>query len=317
MKRILGILLSAVMAFGLLAGCSVEVQEEKSDSGSNQYYLYYINKEETNLEKESYVPERETAEFMLQDLTAVLNGHQQQGEKLALLPKEVELNSSQMNGSVLELSFNNQYSNISRTREILVRAGIVKMFLQVPGITGVKFFVGNNELLDSKAQPVGEMNEDTFAELWGTEREAYRYGTFTLYFTDSTGEKLVEEKRNVYYKRSLPRERVILEQLAKGPMVKGNYPTIPESTEVMDITTADDVCYVDFNSAFQDYQLDIPVNTVIYSVVNSLLTAANADKVQISIGGNDEAVLNDGTSLYNFYERSEELVAAVEMQEKK
>lgn len=317
MKRILGILLSAVMAFGLLAGCSVEVQEEKSDSGSNQYYLYYINKEETNLEKESYVPERETAEFMLQDLTAVLNGHQQQGEKLALLPKEVELNSSQMNGSVLELSFNNQYSNISRTREILVRAGIVKMFLQVPGITGVKFFVGNNELLDSKAQPVGEMNEDTFAELWGTEREAYRYGTFTLYFTDSTGEKLVEEKRNVYYKRSLPRERVILEQLAKGPMVKGNYPTIPESTEVMDITTADGVCYVDFNSAFQDYQLDIPVNTVIYSVVNSLLTAANADKVQISIGGNDEAVLNDGTSLYNFYERSEELVAAVEMQEKK
>lgn len=317
MKRILGILLSAVMAFGLLAGCSVEVQEEKSDSGSNQYYLYYINKEETNLEKESYVPERETAEFMLQDLTAVLNGHQQQGEKLALLPKEVELNSSQMNGSVLELSFNNQYSNISRTREILVRAGIVKMFLQVPGITGVKFFVGNNELLDSKAQPVGEMNEDTFAELWGTEREDYRYGTFTLYFTDSTGEKLVEEKRNVYYKRSLPRERVILEQLAKGPMVKGNYPTIPESTEVMDITTADGVCYVDFNSAFQDYQLDIPVNTVIYSVVNSLLTAANADKVQISIGGNDEAVLNDGTSLYNFYEKSEELVAAVEMQEKK
>lgn len=317
MKRILGILLSAVMAFGLLAGCSVEVQEEKSDSGSNQYYLYYINKEETNLEKESYVPERETAEFMLQDLTAVLNGHQQHGEKLALLPKEVELNSSQMNGSVLEISFNNQYSNISRTREILVRAGIVKMFLQVPGITGVKFFVGNNELLDSKAQPVGEMNEDTFAELWGTEREAYRYGTFTLYFTDSTGEKLVEEKRNVYYKRSLPRERVILEQLAKGPMVKGNYPTIPESTEVMDITTADGVCYVDFNSAFQDYQLDIPVNTVIYSVVNSLLTAANADKVQISIGGNDEAVLNDGTSLYNFYERSEELVAAVEMQEKK
>ena len=316
MKRILGILLSAVMAFCLLAGCSVEVQEEKSDSGSNQYYLYYINKEETNLEKESYVPERETAEFMLQDLAAVLNGHQQHGEKLALLPKEVELDSSQMNGSVLELSFNNQYSNISRTKEILVRAGIVKTFLQVPGITGVKFFVGNNELLDSKAQPVGEMNEDTFAELWGTEREAYRYGTFTLYFTDSTGEKLVEEKRNVYYKRSLPRERVILEQLAKGPMVKGNYPTIPESTEVMDVITADGVCYVDFNSAFQDYQLDIPVNTVIYSVVNSLLTAANADKVQISVNGNDEAVLNDGTSLYNFYERSDVLVAAVEMQEK-
>lgn len=316
MKRIIGILLSAVMAFGLLTGCSVEVQEEKSDSGSNQYYLYYINKEETGLEKESYAPESETADFMLQDLTAVLNGHQQHGEKLALLPKETELSSAQMNGSLLELRFNNQYSNISRTREILVRAGIVKMFLQVPGVTGVKFFVGNNELLDSKAQPVGEMNENTFVELWGTEREAYRYDTFTLYFTDSTGEKLVEEKRNVYYKRSLPREKVILEQLAKGPMVKGNYPTIPENTEVLDITTADGVCYVDFNSAFRDYLLDIPAKTMIYSVVNSLLTAANAEKVQISINGEDETVLSDGTSLYNFYGRNEELIAAVEMQEK-
>lgn len=317
MKRILGILLSAVIICGFLTGCSVEVQEEASDSGSNQYYLYYISNDETRLEKESYIPESETAEFMLQDLMSVLNGHQQQEEKLALLPKDVELNSSQLNDSVLELRFNNQYNNISRTKEILVRAGVVKTFLQIPGVTGVKFFVGNSELLDSKAQPVGEMNGDTFAELWGKEREAYRYGTFTLYFTDSTGEKLIEEKRNVYYKRSLPRERVILEQLAKGPMVKGNYPTIPENTEVLDIITADGVCYVDFDSAFQDYQLDIPENTVIYSVVNSLLTAANADKVQISIDGNDEAALSDGTSLYNFYERNEELIAAVEMQEKK
>ena len=60
------------------------------------------------------------------------------------------------------------------------------------------------------------MDNSSFVELWGDDRDAYRYDTFTLYFTDSTGEKLVEEERSVYYKRSLPRERVILEQLIKG-----------------------------------------------------------------------------------------------------
>lgn len=314
MRKIFCILLSVLVAGTLLTGCTVEVQEEKSDSVSLQYYQYYVNKEETKLEQEDYVPEQETAEFMLQDMTTALNEKKPSGENLALLPKEVELKSYNLNGSTLELQFNNQYSKTSRAREILMRSGVVRTFLQVPGVTGVKFFVGGNELLDSRGQPVGVMNSETFAELWGTDKDAYRYDTFTLYFTDKTGKKLVEEKRNVYYKRSLPRERVILEQLIKGPMVKGNYPTIPETAEVLSVSTADGVCYVDFNSAFRDSMLDLPVDTVIYSVVNSLLDEEKADKVQISIEGKDDAALGDGTSLYNFYGWNEELISALEMQ---
>ena len=314
MKKILCILLSALIAGTLLTGCTVEVQEEKSDTVSTQYYQYYVNKEETDLEQEDYVPEQETAEFMLQDMTASLNEREHQSENLALLPKDVEIKSYNLNGSTLELQFNNEYSKTSRAREILLRSGVVRTFLQVPGVTGIKFFVGGNELLDSKGQPVGEMNSDTFVELWGSDKDAYRYDTFTLYFTDKTGEKLVEEKRNVYYKRSLPRERVILEQLIKGPMVKDNYPTIPEGTEVLSVSTADGVCYVNFNSAFRDSILNLPVDTIIYSVVNSLLDAKNADKVQISVEGKDDATLGDGTSLYNFYGWNEELISALEMQ---
>lgn len=46
-----------------------------------------------------------------------------------------------------------------------VRAGVVKSFLQVPGITAVRFTVENEELLDSRGNPVGDMTEDTFADL--------------------------------------------------------------------------------------------------------------------------------------------------------
>ena len=308
MKKLFSAVLALVLACSLLTGCTVETQEEKVDSGSNQYYLYYVNKDETKVVKERYQLEQESAEFMLQDFTGILNAQEGSGDNLALLPSGVQLVTYRLNESLLELEFNSEYGNISRTREILVRAGVARTFLQIPGVTGIKIFIESEELKDSKGQAVGVIDGNTFVEMWGSDKDAYRYDTFTLYFTDKTGEHLVAEQRNVYYKRILPRERVILEQLAKGPMVKGHYPTIPQETEILGVEVSDDVCYVDFSSAFSDSGIDIPVNTMIYSVVNSLLDTASADKVQISVEGDTEATLSDGTSLYSLFSKNTDLV---------
>ena len=308
MKKLFSAVLALVLACSLLTGCTVETQEEKVDSGSNQYYLYYVNKDETKVVKERYQPEQESAEFMLQDFTGILNAQEGSGDNLALLPSGVQLVTYRLNESLLELEFNSDYSKMSRAREILVRAGVARTFLQIPGVTGIKIFIESEELKDSKGQAVGVIDGNTFVEMWGSDKDAYRYDTFTLYFSDKTGEHLVAEQRNVYYKRILPRERVILEQLAKGPMVKGHYPTIPQETEILGVEVSDDVCYVDFSSAFSDSGIDIPVNTMIYSVVNSLLDTASADKVQISVEGDTEATLSDGTSLYSLFSKNTDLV---------
>ena len=308
MKKLFSAVLALVLACSLLTGCTVETQEEKVDSGSNQYYLYYVNKDETKVVKERYQLEQESAEFMLQDFTGILNAQEGSGDNLALLPSGVQLVTYRLNESLLELEFNSDYSKMSRAREILVRAGVARTFLQIPGVTGIKIFIESEELKDSKGQAVGVIDGNTFVEMWGSDKDAYRYDTFTLYFTDKTGEHLVAEQRNVYYKRILPRERVILEQLAKGPMVKGHYPTIPQETEILGVEVSDDVCYVDFSSAFSDSGIDIPVNTMIYSAVNSLLDTASADKVQISVEGDTEATLSDGTSLYSLFSKNTDLV---------
>ena len=308
MKKLFSAVLALVLACSLLTGCTVETQEEKVDSGINQYYLYYVNKDETKVVKERYQLEQESAEFMLQDFTGILNAQEGSGDNLALLPSGVQLVTYRLNESLLELEFNSDYSKMSRAREILVRAGVARTFLQIPGVTGIKIFIESEELKDSKGQAVGVIDGNTFVEMWGSDKDAYRYDTFTLYFTDKTGEHLVAEQRNVYYKRILPRERVILEQLAKGPMVKGHYPTIPQETEILGVEVSDDVCYVDFSSAFSDSGIDIPVNTMIYSVVNSLLDTASADKVQISVEGDTEATLSDGTSLYSLFSKNTDLV---------
>ena len=53
---------------------------------------------------------------------------------------------------------------MSRTRELLVRAGIVKIFLQVPGVESVEICVGKKPLTDTRGEEVGVMNNDTFVE---------------------------------------------------------------------------------------------------------------------------------------------------------
>lgn len=307
MKKLICIILSVIMVCTFLTGCSVEVREEKKETGNN-FYFYYMNADATGLEQEKYTPEEITTEFMLKDLMQRLDRKAAEGERINLLPEEVEINSYTIEDSALLIDFNGSYNKMSSAREILVRAGVVKTFIQVPGISSVQFTVNDKELLDSRERPVGRMTNASFTEFTGKDTDPYSYETFTLYFTDKSGKKLVEERRTVHYNHTIPRERVILEQLMKGPMEKGHYPTIPENTGILSVTTSDRVCYVNVDNVFSAYALDVSEKIPIYSVVNSLLASIPADKVQITVGDNKEGAFGEKMSLYRFYEKNEDLV---------
>ena len=311
MKRLIYGIFTVLLLGILLTGCSVEVQEDQDKNNTAQYYLYDINGDETALVREAYTPEESTAEYMLKDMMQRMNNKESGKEAISLLPDELQMNYS-VEAPVLVVNFNSSYKDMSAAREILVRAGVVKSFLQVPGITAVRFTVENEELLDSRGNPVGDMTEDTFAEFTGNEPDAYCSNTFTLYFTDKEGTHLVKEQRTVRYKRTIPRERIILEQLMKGPMEKGHYPTIPENTELLNVTIADGVCYVAFDQVFSSYALDVSEKIPVYSVVNSLLDAVDADKVQITVGEKEKLdTFGQKMALYRFYERNDKLVVAI------
>ena len=153
------------------------------------------------------------------------------------------------------------------------------------------------------------MTSDTFAQYTGKDKESYRYDTFTLYFVDKSGKKLVKEVRNVYYRRSLPKERIVLEQLAKGPMEEGHYPTISEHSSVLSVITADKICYINMNNAFREGTEDVSEDISVYSVVNSILDSCDAEKVQISVDGSMDGNFQESLPLYKFYEKNEDLIA--------
>ena len=306
MKKKIFMIITVLMLCLLAGGCSVEVQNDPNTQ--SVYYLYDISADETQLEKVDYNPVETTAEYMLKDMMQQMNQKEDDVERISLLPDDVQMNYS-VEGEVLVVNFNSQYTQMSKAREILVRAGVVKTFLQVPGISAVRFTVENQDLTDSKGESVGEMTADTFAEFSGNEPDAYCSTTFTLYFTDKDGQNLVKEQRTVRYRRSIPKERIVLEQLMKGPMEKGHYPTIPENTEILDVTIADRICYVAFDRVFSSYALDVSEKIPVYSVVNTLLDALEADKVQITVGASDKLdIFGQKMSLYRFYEKNDKLV---------
>ncbi len=289
---------------------------EKKETGEQQYSFYYLNSEETRLKEEKYVPEKETKEAMLSDFSESLNNRETRDDGISLFPEGVKLSSYSVSDGVLRLEFNEAYSEMSRTRELLVRTGVVKIFLQVPGVDSVEIYVGKKPLTNTKGEEVGAMNGDTFVEFSGSDGDVYSYDTITLYFTNKTGDKLVEEKRSVRYRRNLPKTTVVLEQLARGPLEKGHYPTIPENAEVLSLTRANGICYVDYNSVFLDYALNVSEEIPVYSVVNTLIAATGAEKVEISIAGNKEVTFGKNMQLYKFYEWNDSLLSGTETKKK-
>lgn len=313
MKKTLSMLLAVALVCVSLAGCTVEVVEEQNETQEEEkassYSIYYLSTDATELIEEAYTPKEETADYMIKDLMQRLGKKAAKEEEINLLPQEVTINSYTYNpDSVLTIDFNSQYNKMSRAREILVRAGIVRTFIQIPSVQAVRFTVNSEDICDSKNEVIGEMTAEMFTEYSGVDADDYRYDTFTLYFTDKTGTKLVQEKRNVYYKETIPRERVVLEQLAKGPMVKDHYPTIPESAQVLRVVTSDNICYVDMSRSFLDYALDVSEEVTVYSVVNTLLTVCDAEKVQITVEGETAGTFKEELPLYRFYENNEQLI---------
>ena len=71
---------------------------------------------------------------MVKDLMQRLGKKAREGEDINLLPEEVSINSYNLQDNLLVIDFNGQYSKMSRAREILVRAGVVKTFCRCRGL---------------------------------------------------------------------------------------------------------------------------------------------------------------------------------------
>ena len=296
-KIYLTILLILVLC---LSGC-----EEEQDK--TVYQLYSVNYDKGIIEGNNYVTETEAVEQLAADMAEQISG---QEEETGILPHQVKILSYELSGDILRLNFNCSSRKMGAVEEVLCRAAIVKNFVQFEGIRYVQFQIEGESLLDSRGKPVGLMNANSFLENSGKDITAYQYTELELYFTNAAGNKLVKEKRNVYYTSNSPIEKVVVEQLIRGPKEDGHFATLSSTTGILSVTQADGIAYVNLDQRFVTEALDIQQEIPVYSIVNSLIAAGNVQKVQISVNGDSKVVFRESMSLNQFYEKNPELVEA-------
>lgn len=288
----------------LMGGCAAAATE---NTAGDAMYIYYVNIEESKVVQEEYYPQAEDTTGQIQELCDELARNPADGQSLALLPEGVTVTSWEINDDTLRLDFSINYDSIETPREILIRAGIVRIFCQFDEVNAVAVTVAGQELLDSQGNEVGLLTEESFVEYSGKEVNAYQYVTITLYFTNETGDKLVKEERKIYYSKNTPLERVVVEQLVKGPKNSENHAVVPAETKIIGVSVMDRIGYVNLDKNFVDMALPIQENIAVQAIATSLVESCNVEKVQISVNGETKLDFRESISLDQFFEPDDSL----------
>lgn len=303
MKKAGHLLWAAVLMAGLLllTACGNRQQEQEGTA----YKIYYVNNEETKIVEREYVSGTTDGRLLMEELLEQLTHISEKMDYETLLGKEISVEGHTLDNGLLTLDFGESYHNLKGTREILVRASIVRTLTQIPDVERMAFTVRGEQLTDAAGAAVGVMAADTFIENAGNEINAYEKVDLKLYFANETGDSLVEEnRRNVVYNSNISLEKLVVEKLVEGPTTEGAYPTVNPTTKIVSVNVKDGTCYVDLNNDFLSQPYNVASDVTIYSIANSLVELSNVNRVQISVNGESNISYRENMSLNNVFERN-------------
>lgn len=295
------VLLTLVLLSGM-TGCA---REEKEDSG---LLLYYLNEDLSSLNTLSYLMEdgkskadlspQEMADDMLEQLATP------SGDVRSIAPiQNFTVTGTTLQNGTLTVFLSSDYEELETVREILTRAALVNTLCQIDGVDSVSFLCGDHPLTNEDGSVVTAMNSDMFIFNSGKEIMNYEKVRLHLYFANEDGDQLVDTYRNVVYNSNISMERLVVEQVLKGPNSDVVFPTLNPAAKVLSVTTRDGVCYVNLDQAFLTEPYGVTSQVAIYSLVNSLTELSSVSAVQITIEGKNGKAFMD-SSLSSAFERN-------------
>ena len=303
-NRLCGILFLLIIS---LFGCKAESGGQTE--AEHVYRIYYLNSSLTKLSPVEYGTDTTDTDSLIEELMGQFLKVPNDVDSQVALSDKVGYLGHRREEQVLYLYFDTGYSsraNMDATREILCRAALTKTMTQVEGVDYISIYVADQPLLDLSGKPVGMLSDSDFIESI-SDVNTFEKTNLTLFFADETGERLVEEEREVVHSMNTSMEKLIVEELLKGPQESGRYRTLPADVKLLNVSVNENVCYINFDSAFLNSTLEVKEYIPIYSIVNSLCEISNVNKVQIMVNGSSDVMFREVISLNTQFERNLEI----------
>lgn len=301
-----------IMFAGVLAACSGKADNNGSSDalqlGENEYLVYYLDETGRALTSEVYTARTEDDSMKLAyELWEAMQLPADSQKHTSTARKEITIIDTRLSDEVLSVYFTDSYSQLAVEDEVMFRAAYVKTMTQIQGIKYVSFYVKEQPLQDAMGNPVGIMLASDFIDDIGS--GMYRtWVDLSVYYGSSDSDKLVPERITIGYGKDASVERVIIEQLIKGPGEENHIRTVPATLTLLSVNTKDGVCYVNFDSVLTDEVLPVAPAMTIYSIVNSLCELSSVNKVQISVNSSTNIVFRDIIDLSQPLERSLDII---------
>lgn len=300
-------LLSFIICMLVFSSCAA-TQEEPENTMS----VYYVSSTETKIEEHAYVIQSTEVEEQIEELLAVLGTSPIKKEYKPPLTFGFQVLEYRLTDGKLLLNMDESYRELSVTQEVLVRAAIVRTLTQLPEVNFVAFRINGEQLYDSLGKMVGWMNADQFIENEGNEINTYEEVTLKLYFANEAGDGLIVTNRTKEYNTNISLEKLVVEELIKGPNADGVYPAINPDTKLANVMVKDNICYVNLDETFMTQVYAVTPEVTIYSIVNSLVELANVNKVQILINGESDVEYREKYSFTTYFERNLDIITTID-----
>lgn len=264
-------ILLGIVAFSLAGGGDDEIKREV-----NLYFLdeggYAIAPVETEI---SAVSDTELYEKMAK---ALIEGPTDKNY-LPIMEKDVKLNYVYFADGNLSVDFSREYPEDN----LMCTYAVIKTFSRLTSVKNIQVTENGMGIKGSDGTELGFVAGDYI----NTESDEDTATGVRLYFANSDKNELVMEYRKINIVDTNPVEQYVVNELIKGPKIKGNERLLASDTRVLSVETTDRICYVNFKEGFLEKNAASSERSklVVDSIVKSLTGLNSVDSVQFLIDG--------------------------------
>lgn len=288
MKKLLYICLALML---VLTGCGLQKTGPGLISGSQkEATLYFANPEGTDLIPCKVDVSEKTAQELPRFMIEQLLEGPSSADMSRTLRAGTKLLSIATDKTLAKADLSREFYHEEGIYDILALASVVKSLCSIQGIDQVLVTIEGQPLVtaDGKEQGILKDTDVIFVADALMEDEA----NITLYFSDMNAEFLTPEIRRVNVRRGDSLEKLVMQELIRGPESQEAGATVPSETKIRSIETKDKVCFVNLSSEFvtKNNVGSSAERLTVYSIVNSLTEISGVEKVQFLIEGEKKDV---------------------------